>query len=609
MTGAEIAIVGIGCRFPGADTPDAFWELLSSTQSRLGPAPAARAAWAEATDEPWLGAFLDDVHALDGDYFEIAPREAAGIDPQQRLILITAALALEDAGIGRRELSRHVTGVYTGVSAHDHSILTWAPPAADDRYATSGTANGLTANRVSYWLKATGPSVAFDTACSSALVALHYARLGLMAGECDYALCAAASVMLLPHVTASLRTAGLVSESGRCRPLARGADGYLRGEGAGAVLLCRLDDAMRRGHRIYALLRGSAINHNGASNGLTAPNPTAQADVVTRAHASAGTVPETCAYVEAMAASRELADTLELKALDATVGRGRGGVNLCGVGSLKGHIGHLEAAAGIAGLIKCALMLQRCELAPTAGVDAPNPYLRRDGVGLALVMQPTPLPPQAIVGVSAFGFGGANAHVVLGTAPVTGRREPHGAARQVLTFSAWSREALRPLVAAYREHLRSTDDDLRDICHTSHLSRTEGPLLVAVGGASCAELAGYLDRLDMEDVMPAISGAAAVLCLGVPSGEGTHERLVLPLDTAHEPAADLLTRVYGIPVASPCNDARREDCPRRVALPGYPFVPTVEVAETLAWLRRADGVPMRDALAAQLDCLLSRYGF
>lgn len=609
MSGAALAIVGIGCRFPGADTPDAFWQLLSSKQSRLGPAPTARAAWTGAKDERWLGAFLDDVHAFDGDYFEIAPREAAGIDPQQRLILIAAALALEDAGIGRRELSHHVTGVYTGVSAHDHSILTWAPPAADDRYATSGTANGLTANRVSYWLKSTGPSVAFDTACSSALVALHYARLGLVTGECDYAVCAAASVMLLPDVTASLRAAGIVSESGRCRPLARGADGYLRGEGAGAVLLCRLDDAVRRGHRIYALLRGSAINHNGASNGLMAPNPAAQADVVTRAHASAGTVAGACAYVEAMAASRELADTLELKALDATVGRGRREGSRCGVGSLKGHIGHLEAAAGIAGLIKCALALQRGELAPTLGVDAPNPYLHRDGVCLALVTQAAPLPPEAIIGVSAFGFGGANAHVVLSAAPAAGQREPDRAARQVLTFSAWSSEALRRLVAAYRDHLRSTGDDLRDICRTSHLSRTEGPLLVAVGGASCAEMAGLLDGLDAGDAMPAVPGAAAVVCLGVQSGEGARERLVLSIDTAHEPVADLLTRVYGTPVATSCNDAHRDGWARRVALPAYPFVPTVGVAETLALLRRADRLPMRDALAAQLDRLLDRHGF
>lgn len=547
-----LAIVGLGCRFPGADTPDAFWHLLRSTHSQLGAMPPERrSALGAAASEPVPGAFLDDVHAFDGDYFETAPREAAALDPQQRLILQTVALALEDAAIGRRELARGVTGVFTGVSAHDHSILTWAAPGAADRHAASGTANGLSANRVSYWLKANGPSVAFDSACSSGLVAVHYARQSLISHECDIAICAAASVLLLPGVTASLQAAGIVSASGRCRPFAEQADGYLRGEGAGAVVLCRLQDALQRGHRIYAVLRGSAINHNGASNGLCAPNLNAQAEVISRAHAAAGTAPGRCSYVETMAASRELADTMELKALDATVGRHRADGDFCRIGSLKGHIGHLEAAAGIAGLIKSALALYHGELPPTLGSEPPNRYLLRATTRLKLVTHSEPLKrgPDDVIGVSAFGFGGANAHAVLGAAPA--RALPRDAvdtaeARErspswVLTFSACSADALRRLRVAYIDCLRRGDGGVGDLCYTSNTSRTDWPLRAAVAGSSRAELVAQLEGDADDSVLPALSGVPVALVFGRFGSSDT-----AALRTAYEQYAVLRSAVAAV---------------------------------------------------------------
>ncbi len=529
MSDTQLAIIGMGCRFPGADSPHEFWRLLKSGQVLTGSAPAGRRGLRDKVMGPpqqpeanWSGAFLEDVFNFDCDYFGIAPREARAMDPQHRLILQTAALAIEDAALTTRQLASAVTGVFTGVAAHDFSILSWAATA--DHYSTLGTAHGLSANRVSYWLNARGPSLAVDTACSSALVALHYARLSLTSRECDYALCAAASVMLLPEVTSALQAAGIVSPSGTARPFDTGGDGYVRGEGGGAVLLCRLDDALAQGCRIYAVVRGSAVNHNGLSNGLSAPSPAAQAEVIRQAYAAAGVPPGNSRYVEAMGSAQPLADSMELKALQDSVGRERDSDKPCYIGTLKGHIGHLEAASGMAGLIKLALSLWHGELLPVAGLQQPIAYLARDQIRLQLVTQSMPLQgaPDQVAGVSAFGFGGANAHVVLGPAPVWQPPEQLGSSDQtdsadehslppILTFSAGNEVALRHLAGAYQRLIKHHPASLSAICYSANISRGEWPWRAAVTATQPADFISHLSQLAEGAVTPGTARVTAAM--------------------------------------------------------------------------------------------------
>lgn len=420
----SIAIIGLGCRLPGAESIPDYWALLSAGKQVTRKAPMDRLALHDKVfgcdpdlTDSWVGGFLDDVFSFDCDYFSITPREARAMDPQQRLVLQTSAMAIADAGISIQTLAEATTGVFTGVSTHDYSILSWA--AKPGIYTAMGTANGLTANRISHWLNATGPSVAFDTACSSALVALHYARQGLLLQECNFALCASASVMLLPEVSQALQAAGMVSKEGCCKPFDANASGYVRGEGAGTVLMCRLDDAIEKGYPVYATIRGSAVNHNGLSNGLTAPNPKQQVKLIQRAYATAGLGLDDCDYIETMAAAQVMADALELKALQESVGDGRSRGDACLLGSVKGNLGHLEAASGMAGLIKLILSIQHAQLPPSIGVDRLHPFLERDTTRLKLVQQLLPWPERPsgkatrIGGISAFGFGGANAHVIV----------------------------------------------------------------------------------------------------------------------------------------------------------------------------------------------------
>ncbi len=593
-----IAMIGIGCRFPGADSPAAYWDLLSSGRSAIGIAPAGRLDLHDRVFGPqpsgqpdWRGGFLDDVFAFDCDYFSITPREARAMDPQQRLVLQTAAMAIEDACLSKQELATAITGVFTGVSSHDYSILSWASGAAD-LYSTVGTASGLTANRVSHWLNATGPSIALDTACSSALVALHCARQSLVFSECDFALCAASAVMLLPEVSSALQAAGMVSTGDVSRPFDAGADGYLRGEGAGAVLLCRLEDALEQGYRIYAVLWGSVINHNGLSNGLTAPNPKLQAEVIRRAYANAGLAPNSSTYIESMAAAQVLADTLELKALQNAVGNHREAENPCLIGSVKGNLGHLEAASGMAGLIKVALALKHAQIPATVGVRQPNPFFARDGVKLELVQQLTDWPAsnERIAGVSAFGFGGANAHVVLSEAPdvsmMTSKSVDH--AEHVLTLSAWSSDSLDKLIHIYRDFLLSTSEDVGDICYSTNLSRTDGPLRVAVAGKSRVELAQALEKLieaenmqleSMQRLESLDAKTDTVVGAWLKDGAGFDWKVIHPKAVYH-----------------------------RIGLPGYPFAAGVTAEDSLSTVN-SDADQSTTELAERLDGLLNELGY
>ena len=429
-----IAVIGLGCRLPGGiHGPDAFWQFLAEGRSAVGKVPderwqvfddgSAEAGAVLARTTRW-GSFLDEVAAFDAEYFDISPSEADRIDPQQRLLLEVAVEALEHAGIPPESLRRTQTGVFAGACVSEYGFLASRELGRIDPWTWTGSALSIIANRLSYFLDVRGPSVTVDTACSSSLVAIHLAGQSLRTGESDLALAAGVNLVLSPIVTRSLDAAGAMSQSGACRAFDAGADGFVRGEGCGVVVLKRLSEALRDGNRVLAVMRGSAINQDGRSNGLMAPNPAAQTAVLRAACADAGVEPREVDYVEAHGTGTLLGDPIEARGLGSVYGRGRAPDSPLLIGSVKTNVGHLEAAAGVAGFIKATLAVQRGRIPANLHFDAPNPHIPFEELGLRVVDEPTNWPTNCTMsgrprraGLSSFGFGGTNAHLVLEQAP------------------------------------------------------------------------------------------------------------------------------------------------------------------------------------------------
>lgn len=466
---AEIAVVGLGVRLPGGvEDPDGLWELLAAGRDAVGPMPADRweaftadhatASLVSRTNQ--LGGFLDAVADFDAEFFGISPREAASMDPQQRLVMEVAWEAMEHAGIAPESLRGSATGVFVGVSTHDYGLLTSSDLESAEAWTTTGAAGSVVANRLSYAFDLRGPSMALDAACSSSLVAVHQAIRSLRSGESDTALAGGVNLMLAPGVTVSFDQAGALATDGRCKAFDAAADGISRGEGAGMVLLKRLADAERDGDRVLAVLAGSAVNSDGRSNGLTAPNPAAQTDLLRAAYRDAGLRASEVDYVEAHGTGTLLGDPIEARALGAVLGAGRAADAPLLLGSAKTNFGHLEAAAGIAALAKVVLSLGHDELPPSLHFHTPNPHIPFEAARLRVVTEATPWPRRsgvATAGVSGFGFGGTNAHLVVREAttpapadtPLAERTPPAGdpAGPAVLVLSAQSGERLRTAAA------------------------------------------------------------------------------------------------------------------------------------------------------------------
>lgn len=442
-----VAIVGLSCRFPGADDPAAFWALLSQGRHAVRPIPPDRWSTNEWATPP--AALLDDVLGFDAAFFGVAPREAAAMDPQQRLLLELAWAALEDALIPPSSLAGTDTGVFVGISSSDYALRPVDRQAIDGLLAT-GNAHSIAANRISYALDLRGPSMAVDTACSSSLVAVHLACQSLAAQECAVALAGGVNVILAPEPSAAFARAGMLAPDGRCKTFDAAADGYGRGEGAGWVVLKRLADATRDGDRVWAVIRGSAVVQDGRTQGLTAPSLGAQVQVIEAALGRAGLSGADVDVVEAHGTGTPLGDPIEVEALARALGPVGPRVAL---GAVKTNVGHLEAAAGIAGTIKLALALRHGEVPPNVGFGMPNPHLRWAERRFDVPTERAPWPRRAgrprRAGQSAFGFGGTNAHVILEEAPVAplGAPPPH-ALDPPLLLSARSPEALRALASA-----------------------------------------------------------------------------------------------------------------------------------------------------------------
>jgi amino acid adenylation domain-containing protein/thioester reductase-like protein len=525
-TGDPVAVIGLGCRFPGAAGPDEFWTLLHNRVDGIREVPADRwdvEAFYEATGGPgkmttrW-GGFLEDVDRFDARFFGISPREATRMDPQQRLLLEVSWEALEDAGIPPDSLKGTSTGVFVGISSYDYSRLQFSDPALVDAYTGTGNAHSVAANRISYFLDLHGPSLAIDTACSSSLVAVHNAVGSLRTGESDLALAGGVNLLLSPELTIAFSNARMMAADGRCKTFDARADGYVRGEGCGIVILKRLTDAVRDGDRILALLQGTAVNQDGRSNGITAPNGQAQQAVIRQALEDAGVSAAELSYVEAHGTGTPLGDPIEIRSLRRVLDEAGANAPGCFVGAVKTNVGHLEAAAGIAGLIKVVLALQHEEIPANLHFEELNPYIELDGSTLNIATTPQPwLGGDGIryAGVSSFGFGGTNAHVVLsdyatvspaGTEDSPPRRDKRVAISDrpshILALSAKSDAALSTVAHGYRallaadeaagvevgENLVASRPSLADISYSANAGRSHFEHRVAFIGSSRADV-------------------------------------------------------------------------------------------------------------------------
>lgn len=460
-----VAVVGVGCRLPGGVTSAAaFRRFLEEGGDGVGTVPAGR--WDPFVRDPSAlphdisrhGAFLDDVAGFDAEFFGIGVEEATAMDPQQRMLLEVAREALDHAALPADSLAGTRTGVFVGISGNEYAHLTTADPNAVTAWTAPGSALSVAAGRLSYALDLRGPSQAVDTACSSSLVAVHQAALSLATGESDTALVAGVNLLLSPAVTLGFQRAGALAADGRCKAFDVSADGIVRGEGCGVVVLKRLADAERDGDRVLAVVRSTAVNSDGRSNGLTAPDARAQRAVLERAHTRGGA---TVDYVEAHGTGTPLGDPVEAGALGAALGapRGRAADQPLLIGSVKTQLGHLEAAAGIAGLIKTVLALHHGEIPGQLHFTAPGPHADLDALGLRVVTGPEPWPRYsgtATAGVSAFGFGGTNAHVVLG------EHRPQSAPRPAAPAGVDGRPAVLLLDGPTQDRIRDQAAELAD---------------------------------------------------------------------------------------------------------------------------------------------------
>ncbi len=501
---SEIAIIGMGCRFPGANNPQEFWNLLQDGKDAI------------TKSERWAGedygGFITDVDKFDPQFFGITPRETQRMDPQQRLLLEVSWEALEDAAIATENISNTATGVFIGISSSDYSQLQLHYGTELDAYAGTGNAHSIAANRLSYSLDLRGPSMTVDTACSSSLVAVHLACQSLKNGECQTAIAGGVNLMLSPELTQTFSLAGMMAVDGRCKTFDADADGYVRGEGCGVIILKRLDDAIRDRDNILAVVQGSAINQDGRSNGLTAPNSLAQQEVIKQAIANAGVMPEDIGYIEAHGTGTKLGDPIEVNSLKAVLsGNGTNSVAQehasCYLSSVKTNIGHLEAAAGIAGLIKTVLSLKNEAIPPHRNFKILNPLIDLTDTSLSI---PTALQAwkasdkPRLAGISSFGFGGTNAHVIVQENPLEVKRRVADTSVQiseikseeinecpchVLTLSAKNKPALRDLVAQYQNYLQFNPDvAVENICYTANTGRSHFNHRLAIIAESTVQL-------------------------------------------------------------------------------------------------------------------------
>jgi 3-oxoacyl-(acyl-carrier-protein) synthase/surfactin synthase thioesterase subunit/acyl carrier protein len=505
-----IAIIGLGCRVPGAQNKEEYWKLLTSGKNIISILPEERWKLLQGTDEfaqrdnkhLYLGGFLPKITEFDAYFFGISPREAMHMDPQQRLLLEVSYEAIEDAGISLESLAGSKTGVFASLYASQFPYVQKLETDMDALFIPTGSATSIAANRLSYIFDLQGPSIVIDTACSSSLVALHTAVLSLQNNMCDTAIVMAANINLFPSTNLILSKAKMLSPDGQCKTFDAGANGYVQGEGAGAIILKPLSKAIEDKDRIYAVIASSGVNQDGKTNGLTAPNGMQQEKLIQSIYAKAKINPQDISYIECHGTGTFLGDPIEIQALGEVVGKNRTAENPCWIGSVKTNIGHLEPAAGVASLIKVALSLQHSKIPPHLNVTKPNPLLELSKYHLRIPEQLEDWPKYGnarMAGISGFGFGGTNAHVLL--------RETHAEETfpavqdtsdkpEVFTLSAKDPNALSELVNSWVSFLENnTALPLSQICYNAHIRRSHYFFRLAIIAKSTSELLAALASL------------------------------------------------------------------------------------------------------------------
>ncbi|MBV8903030.1 MAG: hypothetical protein JOZ22_05280, partial [Acidobacteriia bacterium] len=509
METEPIAIVGMACRFPGPAThPDAFWKVLRDGVDAVSVIPPER--WdAEAYYDPdpsvpgkmvtREAALINGVDQFDCQFFGISPREAVNLDPQHRLLMEVAWEALEDAGMSSDRLHGSRTGVFVGIGHSDYSRLQDSLEAIN---AHTGTGNGLcyAPGRLSYFLGLRGPNMAIDTACSSSLVALHLACKSLRARECDAALAGGVHLILSPEVGVALSMTRALSPDGRCKGFSADANGFGRGEGCGVVVLKRLSDSLADGDDIQAVIRGSAVNHDGASSGFTVPSVIAQEEVIRQALHNARISPLEIDYIEAHGTGTELGDPMEVHAIVSTLCAGRSPASPLVLGSVKSNIGHLEAAAGVAGLIKVVLALRHSEIPAHLHFQRPSPHIPWNELPVVVPRAGHPWRSGHKVraaGISSFGMSGTNAHVIVAETPTrVEAARPADERPHILAVSAKTEVALRELLTAYQTVFqREPSAELRGLAFSANTGRTHFGYRAAVVANSIAEAKENLEKL------------------------------------------------------------------------------------------------------------------
>lgn len=514
-----IAIVGMGCRFPGgADSPEAFWNLLRDGVDAIAEVPQDRwnvdAYYDSNPDTPGkicnrYGGFVSHLQEFDAQFFRIAPREALSLDPQQRLLLEVSWEALENAAIAPERLIGTQTGVFIGICSTDywHRLLERNPHEID-AYLTTGNTHSLASGRISYILGFTGPSLSVDTACSSSLVSVHLACKSLRDRECNLALAGGVNYILSPQVSINFSKAKMLSPDGRCKSFDAEANGFVRAEGCGIVVLKRLSDAVASKDNILALICGSAVNQDGRTSGLTVPNGPSQQAVIMQALNNSRIEASQISYLETHGTGTALGDPIEIGALGEVFGKRQ--IDPLIVGSVKTNIGHLEAAAGIASLIKVVLALRHEAIPPNLHFKTPNPNINWEEL-------PIEVPTQKVswlrgeksryAGVSAFGFSGTNAHVVLEEFRTEAqRRREKERGCHLLTLSAKSEKALRELIGRYQRFLEvHSEISLADLCFTANTGRSHFDCRLGIIARSSAELkeklTAFLDRREIPGML------------------------------------------------------------------------------------------------------------
>lgn len=613
-----IAIVGMSGQFPGAPDVNVFWDLLKDGRSAICEVPPERWDWRDYWGDPlsepgkgnvkW-GGFIQDIEAFDAAFFGVSAPEARMIDPQQRLLLTEAWRVIEDAGYAPSALAGSKTGVFIGTADTGYSRLIAEAGVNVEGYSMTGLAPSLGPNRISYFYDFHGPSVAVETACSSALIAVHRAVEAIRSGQCAAAIAGGINALLLPEAFVGFSKAGMLSPEGLCKPFSAKADGYVRGEGLGLVFLKPLADAERDGDNVLAVIRASAENHGGHAASLTAPNPKAQAELIRTAYTRSGIDPRTLGYIEAHGTGTPLGDPIEIEALtaaftdltrEAEAAFGPAQEQTCAIGSVKSNIGHLELAAGIAGLIKVLLQIRHGEIARSLHSEELNPYLKLEGSPFHVARAAEPwerardaagnlLPRRA--GVSSFGFGGTNAHVVLEEYIAPDPSAMPAAAREqaeLIVLSARSEAQLKDLTVELRAFLAEAEPKpaLEDIACTLQTARSAMEHRLAFSAHSLSELLEQLEAFLAGTIGKGLqtgSVKAGRKAISVLESDGPLREAAAGL--AERGRADDLLALWTGGLNIDWKDVRKGRAGKRIPLPGYPF------AKTHYWVKRAKDSP------------------